>query len=397
MRRLSRRRVNYQSYNKIRAWRAPSRGRSSWSPLPSATSRTSRSAPCGCSGKWQWWRRRIPAAAVTSCDTIDIRTPLVSLHEHNELRRRVHLVSRLKAGESVALVSDAGTPGISDPGASFVRAARDAGIRVEPVPGPSAVTATMSVAGVESQGFVFMGFLPTRSKARKIALARLVAFPALSCICFEAPHRLRKTLRELRPILGNHQIFIARELTKIHEQWMEGPLERLEAEIADPRGEFVIIIPPRSVDSAPAGDLTDGEVSALFGQITEKAPPDDGRASENWLVGLVNRRRTFTRPWREPNYTVNNLNIAGALLLTAVLTRENRFCYLTSSSGRLWRSPLDAHRDLQPSRRDRPSCHRYRIPNETTPRMWRHSHFSSRPCACSNSISSPRPLNCSVT
>ena len=199
----------------------------------------------------------------------DIRTPLVSLHEHNEHRRRIHLVSRLKAGESIALVTDAGTPGISDPGASFVRAARDAGIRVEPVPGPSAVTATMSVAGVESQGFVFIGFLPTRSKDRKKALARLVEFPTLSYICFEAPHRLRKTLGELRSILGNQQIFLARELTKVHEQWMEGPLERLEAEIGDPRGEFVVIIPPRSVDSAPAGDLTDGEVNTLFGQITE--------------------------------------------------------------------------------------------------------------------------------
>ena len=200
----------------------------------------------------------------------DIRTPLVSLHEHNEHRRRVQLVTRLKAGESIALVTDAGTPGISDPGASFVRAARDAGIRVEPVPGPSAVTATMSVAGVESQGFVFLGFLPTRSKDRKVALARLVEFPTLSYICFEAPHRLRKTLRELHLILGNHQIFMARELTKIHEQWLEGPLETLEAEIGDPRGEFVIIIPPRLVDSAPAGDLTDQEVSSLFGQITEK-------------------------------------------------------------------------------------------------------------------------------
>jgi 16S rRNA (cytidine1402-2'-O)-methyltransferase len=200
----------------------------------------------------------------------DIRTPLVSLHEHNEHRRRVQLVARLKTGESIALVTDAGTPGISDPGASFVRAARDAGIRVEPVPGPSAVTAAMSVAGVESQGFVFIGFLPTRSKDRKQALARLVEFPSLACICFEAPHRLRKTLGDLRSILGNYQIQILRELTKVHEQWMEGPLETLEAEIGDPRGEFVIIIPPRSVDSAPACDLTDDEVNALFGQITER-------------------------------------------------------------------------------------------------------------------------------
>ncbi len=200
----------------------------------------------------------------------DIRTPLVSLHEHNEHRRRVQLVARLKTGESIALVTDAGTPGISDPGASFVRAARDAGIRVEPVPGPSAVTAAMSVAGVESQGFVFIGFLPTRSKDRKLALARLVEFPAFACICFEAPHRLRKTLSELRSVLGNCQIYLVRELTKVHEQWMEGPLETLEAEIGDPRGEFVIIIPPRSVDSAPARDLTDEEVNALFGQITEQ-------------------------------------------------------------------------------------------------------------------------------
>ena len=199
----------------------------------------------------------------------DIRTPLVSLHEHNEHRRRVQLVARLKAGESMALVTDAGTPGISDPGASIVRAARDAGIRVEPVPGPSAVTAAMSVAGVESQGFVFIGFLPTRSKDRKRVLARLAEIPTLSYVCFEAPHRLRKTLRELHSFLGNCQIHVARELTKVHEQWIEGPLETLEAEIGDPRGEFVIIIPPRPVDSAPARDLTDEEVSALFGQITE--------------------------------------------------------------------------------------------------------------------------------
>jgi 16S rRNA (cytidine1402-2'-O)-methyltransferase len=199
----------------------------------------------------------------------DIRTPLVSLHEHNEHRRRIQLVARLKAGESIALVTDAGTPAISDPGASFVRAAREAGIRVEPVPGPSAVTAALSVTGVEAEGFVFVGFLSTRSSDRKLALAILEQLPALTFVCFEAPHRLRRTLRDLGLILGGQPIFLAREVTKIHEEWLEGPPAKIEQAVGEPRGEFVILVPPRSDGSATASKLSDQEVRRVFGQITE--------------------------------------------------------------------------------------------------------------------------------
>jgi 16S rRNA (cytidine1402-2'-O)-methyltransferase len=199
----------------------------------------------------------------------DIRTPLVSLHEHNEHRRRGQLVARLQAGESIALVTDAGTPAISDPGASFVRAAREGGIRVEPVPGPSAVTAALSVTGVEAEGFVFVGFLPTRSHDRKLTLSRLEQLPSLTFVCFEAPHRLRGTLRDLKSILGDSPIFVAREITKIHEEWLEGPSEKIEVAVGEPRGEFVIIVPPRSGESAATSNLSDEEVRAKFGQITE--------------------------------------------------------------------------------------------------------------------------------
>src|SRR5262245_42796314 len=187
----------------------------------------------------------------------EIGTPLVSLHEHNEQRRRHHLVARLKAGESIALVTDAGTPGISDPGASFVRAARDAGIRVEPVPGASALTAVLSSAGIESSGFVFLGFLPNRSINRKRALAGVARLPEAAVVCFEAPHRLGAALADIHEIFGNCHIILAREVTKAFEEWFEGPVETIAAAVTHPKGEFVILIPPRPVASTEVAACSD--------------------------------------------------------------------------------------------------------------------------------------------
>src|SRR5262245_56155349 len=204
----------------------------------------------------------------------EIGTPLVSLHEHNEQRRRHHLVARLKAGESIALVTDAGTPGISDPGASFVRAAREAGIRVEPVPGASAVTAVLSSAGIESKGFVFLGFLPNRSNSRKQALADAARQPETVLVRFEAPHRLGAALVDIRHILGNCHIILAREVTQAFEEWIEGPVETVAAAITQPKGEFVILIPPRPVGAAHDVAFSDDELRREFGRLTENQAVD---------------------------------------------------------------------------------------------------------------------------
>ena len=152
----------------------------------------------------------------------DIRKPLLSLREHNEAREAVRLVSRMLAGESIALVSDAGTPAIADPGARLVRAARDAGIRVVPIPGPSAITAALSIAGFSGDTFVFLGFPPAGGAAREGWFDTLAAETRLS-VCFESPHRIDRTLRDLRDRSITRPIIINRELTKINEESIEQP------------------------------------------------------------------------------------------------------------------------------------------------------------------------------
>lgn len=129
----------------------------------------------------------------------NIDTPVLSVHEHNEGARVARLLQRLAAGDSIALVTDAGTPGVSDPGATLVAAVREAGFRVEPIPGPSAVVTAISAAGMKSEGFCFHGFAPIKSKDRKLWFQALVeASRDRAAVFFEAPHRVRKTLEELR-------------------------------------------------------------------------------------------------------------------------------------------------------------------------------------------------------
>ena len=199
----------------------------------------------------------------------EIGTPLVSLHEHNERHRGRQLLARLQAGDSIALVTDAGTPGISDPGAAFVRLAREAGVRIEPIPGPSAVTAGLSVSGLGADGFVFAGFPPIRSNDRKLWFERWFTRRDLATILFEAPHRLKKTLSDLHHYLGNQPIYLARELTKAHEEWLQGSTADLERLVGQPRGEFVILIPPLEDAHEVSVKLGDADVAALFGQMTK--------------------------------------------------------------------------------------------------------------------------------
>lgn len=175
-----------------------------------------------------------------------IEAKLVAAHEHNERAASVQVLDGLRAGRSVALVTDAGTPGISDPGAVLVRAVREAGFRAVPIPGPSALVAALSAAGIEGTAFAFHGFLPSKGEARRQLLGRLAAGDA-PLVFYEAPHRVLETVADLRAVLGSaRRITLARELTKvfesIHECDLDAALAWLEADANRTRGEFVLIV-----------------------------------------------------------------------------------------------------------------------------------------------------------
>lgn len=207
-----------------------------------------------------------------------ISTPLVSLHQHNEGQKTESLLARLRAGESVAVVSDAGTPAVSDPGARLVAAARVAGVRVEPVPGASAVMAAVSAAGLsEDEHFGFFGFPPVKAKDReKWFDGLLTASESMAIVFFEAPHRILTTLEELsnRSI---DRIVVFRELTKLHETSYEGAPMTVSAAISPVAGEFTVVVPRRSTDAGRAERPSDDEVRRLFGQITDKKARDAAR------------------------------------------------------------------------------------------------------------------------
>ncbi|MCC5856808.1 MAG: 16S rRNA (cytidine(1402)-2'-O)-methyltransferase [Ectothiorhodospiraceae bacterium] len=175
-----------------------------------------------------------------------LRKPMISLHEHNEEVRTPALVERLLEGEVVALVSDAGTPLVSDPGYRLVRAAHEAGVTVSPIPGPSSVMAALSVAGLPTDRFLFQGFLPPKGGQRKTALEALAREQA-TLVFLESSHRIVASLRDLAEVFGGDRlILVARELTKLHETLIRGPielvLERLKLDPDQRRGEFTLVV-----------------------------------------------------------------------------------------------------------------------------------------------------------
>ena len=186
-----------------------------------------------------------------------IGAKLVALHAHNERAAATKVVAWIAEGKRVAFVSDAGTPSVSDPGAALVAAVRAAGQAVVPVPGASALTAALSVAGIEADGVVFAGFLPARGAERRERLAALAAGPWAIAL-YEAPHRVAQTLADLHAALGSRDVVIARELTKRFETVARVPLAEARAWIeADPdrtRGEFVLVVEGRPVEAASALD-----------------------------------------------------------------------------------------------------------------------------------------------
>lgn len=198
-----------------------------------------------------------------------ITTPTTSLHEHNEAGKSALLVARLQRGESVALVSDAGTPTVSDPGGFLIRAAIEAGIRVEPVPGPSAVLAALAASGLPTDSFTFLGFPPTRSKDRKMWFDRVRGLRG-TVVFFESPNRIQSTLQDLHRTLGECEVAIGRELTKIHEEFVRGSVSELAQREFRSLGEFTVVLNIGLMTENRAPLVTsDQDIVAEFGVMTK--------------------------------------------------------------------------------------------------------------------------------
>jgi 16S rRNA (cytidine1402-2'-O)-methyltransferase len=179
----------------------------------------------------------------------DIKTPVTSYYEHNKLSKLDYILDRLKEND-VAIVSEAGMPGISDPGYELIAAASRKNIPVVPVPGPSAVTAALAVSGLPTDRFIYIGFLPSRSSARRRVLAS-VADEIGTIITLEAPHRFRAALEDILAVLGDRKLAIGRELTKFHEEVFRGTVSGAIGHFTEPRGEFTLVIEGKTTKEKP--------------------------------------------------------------------------------------------------------------------------------------------------
>jgi len=215
----------------------------------------------------------------TLLDRYEIRTPVTSHHEHNEAKMTPGLIARLRGGEDLALISDAGTPLLSDPGARLVSAALDAGVVVTPIPGASALLSALVASGINSERFTFYGFLPRKGRDRASTLAELASLPH-TAIVYEAPTRLAETLTELEALgAGERKIAVAREMTKQYEEVRRGTVSTLRAyyENTPPRGEVVIVIAGAEVPAVNESDV----------RARARALVAEGRSARDVVAQLV--------------------------------------------------------------------------------------------------------------
>src|SRR5262245_13813525 len=231
-----------------------------------------------------------------------INTPTTSFHQHNESSKQAALLKRLQQGDDLALVSDAGTPTISDPGQRLVRAAIEAGVRVEPIPGPSAVLAALAASGIDAGTFLFLGFPPIRSKDRNLWFEDLKR-AGRPVVFFEAPHRIRGTLNHLRQVVGDCHVTVARELTKVHEEFVRGPISNALKQLVAPLGEFTVVVEighttDNEAPSAPSGEkllLEFGHMMSQAGLSRRKAISTLAKAhglTPNLVYDLIERAKS---------------------------------------------------------------------------------------------------------
>lgn len=218
-----------------------------------------------------------------------IATPTISFHQHNVNGRIPNIVERLKSGQSVAVVSDAGTPGLSDPGLELIQACLDLEIAVDPIPGPSAPLAAVVASGFPVIPLTILGFIPSKAKDRR------VWFHALSTLrttvtCFESPHRIAQSLREMADILVDRPIVVAREVTKLHQQFLRGTAAVLAEQLSAARGEITVVISPLAEREKPDESPSDAEIADDFWQTPEYKPQSRGER-----IALTARRLGIPR------------------------------------------------------------------------------------------------------
>jgi 16S rRNA (cytidine1402-2'-O)-methyltransferase len=226
-----------------------------------------------------------------------IARPLVAYHEHNEAAMAPLLLERVAAGEVIALVSDAGTPLVSDPGHRLVQGAIARGLAVVPIPGASALLAALAVSGLPTHRFLFEGFLPPKAGPRRRALVLLRECPA-TLVFFESPHRLAASLADMLESLGDRPAVVARELTKLYEEHRRGQLSELAASYAEatpPRGEITIVVaPPAAATTATRAADEDARIDAGLRAALVEASPSEAAAQVAAATGLP-RRRVYAR------------------------------------------------------------------------------------------------------
>jgi len=225
----------------------------------------------------------------------DIKTPAVAYHDHSDEQRTEQLLARLLSGDSVALISDAGTPLVSDPGYRLVRSAREAGIRVVPVPGACAMVAALSAAGLPSDRFAFEGFLPAKEVARRAQLQALENDPR-TLVFYEAPHRILETLQDMLVIFGaEREVVVAREITKAFETIKGGKLAEIAAWVAadsnQQRGEIVLLV--RGVTRVDTGEISQDQIRVMK-ILLEELPVKQAAAIGAKLTGL---KKNFLYQW----------------------------------------------------------------------------------------------------
>lgn len=222
---------------------------------------------------------------------LGIHVPMVSYNEHNQHQRLPALLEDLGSGD-LALVTDAGMPAVSDPGSDLVAQAAAAGFQVEAVPGVSAVTTALSMSGMSGDGFLFLGFLPRKTRERRTKLEGLTE-STHTLVVFEAPHRLKATLRDILAVLGEREMSVCRELTKLYEEVFRGTASEALAHFSDPRGEFVLVlrgVTPTAAASGPTDDQLEEAGQRLASLRKDGVRAKDAVAQVSDALGMTKNR-----------------------------------------------------------------------------------------------------------